>query len=151
MVEHRRMLMSDYSLNPELVDACKNEISSFCNNGEEKGGKTLHCLFRNAKNLKNKETFGSECITQLRKLIKVADAGEDVRVDTHLKISCQAVIKGACKDVQPGGGRVLECLMRNIGTNDMNEDCEERLLEAQFFVARDWKLVFFLLFLKFEI
>jgi Golgi apparatus protein 1 len=139
MIEHRKMLMSDYSLNQDLVDACKNEISTFCANGEEKGGKTLHCLFRNAKNFKNKETFSSECVAQLRKLVKVADAGEDARVDSHLIKTCQPVIKGACKDVQLGGGRVLDCLMRNIGTNEMNEDCEERLLEIQFFVSRDWK------------
>ena len=50
-------------------------------------------------------------------------------------------IRGACKDVQPGVGREVDCLMRNIRTDEMNEDCEERLLEIQYiFASRDWKL-----------
>lgn len=68
MREHREMLMSDYSLNPGIVKACKDEIAAFCNNGAEKGGKTLHCLFRNAKNSKNKKDFNAECIAEVSQI-----------------------------------------------------------------------------------
>ena len=45
MLDNRRMLMQDYSLTPNLVKYCGDEISQFCNNGLEKGGVTLHCLW----------------------------------------------------------------------------------------------------------
>lgn len=60
-------------------------------------------------------------------------------MDPNLYEACENLITGVCKDIQPGHGRMVECLTRQLGSNkDMNEDCEERLLEIQFFVARDW-------------
>lgn len=43
MMEHRKMLMEDYRLSPEIMDNCKEEIEKYCN-GLEVGGKTIHCL-----------------------------------------------------------------------------------------------------------
>lgn len=47
MINHRRMLMEDYRLSPEIVNSCKSEISIFCQ-GFEAGGKTIHCLMDHA-------------------------------------------------------------------------------------------------------
>lgn len=35
--------------------------------------------------------------------------------------------------------RILSCLMEHLYTDKMVEDCELRLLELQYFIARDWK------------
>ncbi|KAL0968110.1 hypothetical protein UPYG_G00262530 [Umbra pygmaea] len=35
---------------------------------------------------------------------------------------------------------ILSCLMEHLYTEKMVEDCEHRLLELQYFIARDWKL-----------
>lgn len=35
--------------------------------------------------------------------------------------------------------RILSCLMEHLYTEKMVEDCEHRLLELQYFIARDWK------------
>jgi Golgi apparatus protein 1 len=75
---------------------------------------------------------------KLRLLLKISDASEDIRVDAHLQQSCQNLLTGPCKDVQPGEGRVIKCLVKFIGSSTISEDCEERLLQIQFFVARDW-------------
>lgn len=53
MIDHRKMLMEDYRLSPEIVDGCKSEIESFCN-GLEAGGKTIHCLMEHARLRKKK-------------------------------------------------------------------------------------------------
>ena len=37
--------------------------------------------------------------------------------------------------------RILSCLMEHLYTDKMVEDCENRLLELQYFIARDWKYV----------
>lgn len=48
MMDHRKMLMEDYRLSPEIVDGCKAEIEGFCN-GLEAGGRTIHCLMEHAR------------------------------------------------------------------------------------------------------
>ena len=49
LLDHRRMLMQDYKLSPNILKYCSQEIGNFCNDGIERNGKTLHCLFRAAK------------------------------------------------------------------------------------------------------
>lgn len=69
IVEHRKMLFSDYQLNPDLMSACENEINTYCKRGIERGGKTLRCLFHNAKLSKTRKnqsiTFKAECINEV--------------------------------------------------------------------------------------
>lgn len=43
MRDHRRILMEDYRLSPEIINGCSMEIKKFCNELEV-GGKTIHCL-----------------------------------------------------------------------------------------------------------
>ena len=45
MFDHRKLLMEDYRLSPEIVHHCANDIQSFCNNLEV-GGATIHCLMQ---------------------------------------------------------------------------------------------------------
>lgn len=47
MIDHRRMLMEDYNLSPEIVNLCKNETQMYCK-GYAIGGKTIHCLMNQA-------------------------------------------------------------------------------------------------------
>ncbi len=72
-------------------------------------------------------------------MIKVVDAGEDARVDPDLYQACKTVIDSECKDVEAGGGRIMQCLLKQRGKSEMTDQCNERLLEIEFFVARDWK------------
>lgn len=37
--------------------------------------------------------------------------------------------------------RILSCLMEHLYTDKMVEPCEQRLLELQYFISRDWKWV----------
>ncbi len=36
----------------------------------------------------------------------------------------------------------MNCLMEQIGKKSMNDECEERLIELQYFVARDFRCDF---------
>lgn len=47
MIYHRRMLMEDYRLSPEIVNSCKNETLAYCKKYEF-GEKTIHCLMNQA-------------------------------------------------------------------------------------------------------
>ncbi|KAK0179710.1 hypothetical protein PV327_005438 [Microctonus hyperodae] len=139
MLDHRRLLLEDYRLSPEIVDDCSRDISKFCN-GLEPGGRTIHCLMDHAKSKKKGSRITTECRRALEILIKETDAGEDWRVDPILREACQPVVDSSCQDVRGGNARVIYCLIDRLGTDAMNEACETALIQIQYFVARDYKL-----------
>lgn len=139
MHDHRKLLMVDYHLTPELLDGCAPDIETFCK--DLTGAKTIHCLMEHARPKKKTEIrVTAKCQRAIEFLVKVADVGEDWRVDPILRMSCKAVVDVACRDTQGGDARVMSCLMEKLGTNYMTEDCETALLQIQYFVARDFKL-----------
>ncbi|XP_055641505.1 Golgi apparatus protein 1 isoform X2 [Toxorhynchites rutilus septentrionalis] len=138
--EHRRMLMEDYKLSPEILTGCADDIDKFCSNLDA-GGKTIHCLMEHARPKKKKERRVTEvCLRALESLVKVADVGEDWRVDPVLRKACKPVVDVACSDTEGGDARVMSCLMEKLGTKFMNGECELALLQIQYFIARDFKL-----------
>lgn len=60
MFDHRKILMDDYRLSPEIVDGCARDISQFCN-GLEVGGRTIHCLMEHTRPRKRKQRITPEC------------------------------------------------------------------------------------------
>lgn len=61
IVEHRKMLMEDYRLSPEILDGCSKEITSYCK-GVEFGGKTIHCLMDHARLRYKGKRIGDVCL-----------------------------------------------------------------------------------------
>lgn len=72
--------------------------------------------------------------------MKQTDVAEDWRVDPVLHEACSAVARSVCKDVKGGDARMINCLLDNIGMDHMTEECEDALIQIQYFVARDFKL-----------
>jgi golgi apparatus protein 1 len=137
--EHRKMLMSDYHLSPEIIIDCSDELARLCQNTE--GPETVHCLMEHAKPKRKKELRVSpQCMRAVEELIKITDIGEDWRVDPVLKEACNSVVNSACANEIDGNSRVMSCLMSKIGTNFMTQPCETALLQIQYFTARDFKL-----------
>lgn len=140
MVEHRKMLLDDYRLSPELMHDCAKDIGIFCKSVEA-GGKTIHCLMEYARPRKRKEKrISMICQKSLERLVQEADPGEDWRVDPILRKACKPVVDKACRDVEGGNGRVMSCLMEKLGTKFMSLECETALLQIQYFISRDFKL-----------
>ncbi|CAG9121359.1 unnamed protein product [Plutella xylostella] len=140
MNDHRKMLMEDYRLSPELMQNCANDISVLCK-GIEAGGKTIHCLMDHARPRRRKEKrISIACQKSLEVLVESADPGEDWRVDPVLRKACKPVVDRACREVTGGNGRVISCLMEKLGTAVMIPECETALLQIQYFVSRDFRL-----------
>ncbi|XP_053972285.1 Golgi apparatus protein 1 [Hylaeus volcanicus] len=139
MFDHRKLLMEDYRLSPEIVDGCANDITTFCNSLEV-GGATIHCLMEHTRTRKKKLRVSSKCQRALEELIMETDAGEDWRIDPVLREQCQPVVNLACKNVNGGDAKVISCLVEHLGTDRMTEACETALIQIQYFVARDFKL-----------
>lgn len=58
MRDHRKMLMEDYRLSPEIVSGCSLEIKKFC---KEVGSKTIHCLMDIARPNGEEKRVRSSC------------------------------------------------------------------------------------------
>lgn len=140
ITDHRKMLMDDYRLSPELMQNCANDITTLCN-GIETGGKTIHCLMKNARPRRKKDKrISMSCQKSLETLLQEVNPGEDWRVDPILRKSCKSVVDKACQEIDGGNGRVMSCLLEKIGTEQMTHDCEMALMQIQYFIARDFKL-----------
>lgn len=140
MIDHRKMLLEDFRLSPEIMHDCSDDIAKFCS-PIEYGGKTIHCLMEHARPKKKKDMrIQAVCQRALETLIKQTDAGEDWRVDPVLRQSCKPVVDTACKEVVGGEGRVMSCLIEKLGSSFMTDECEAAVLQIQYFVARDFKL-----------
>ncbi|KAE8296698.1 Golgi apparatus protein 1 Cysteine-rich fibroblast growth factor receptor Precursor [Larimichthys crocea] len=137
MMDYRRMLMEDFSLSPEIVLHCRSEIEGHCS-GLHRKGRTLHCLMKVGRG--DAAAIDPNCQRALQTLIQEADPGADYRIDRALNEACESVIQTACKHIRNGDPMILSCLMEHLYTEKMVEDCEHRLLELQYFIARDWKL-----------
>lgn len=136
--EHRRMLMSDFQMNPEVFKGCGDDISKYCS--QEDSSNLLNCLMQHVKTKKRVERVTSECVRALEDLIKTSDAGEDWRVDPVLRKNCQPIVDAVCRDTQGGEARVINCLMEHLDSPAMTDECEQSLLLIQYFVARNFKL-----------
>lgn len=141
IADHRRMLLQDYKMSPEILSDCVDDISKFCNDVEAGGGRTIHCLMENARPKRKKDRrVTARCQRALEMLVKVSDVGEDWRVDPVLRNACKPVVDASCSNVDGGNARVMDCLMNKVGTQLMRPDCEAALMQIQYFVARDFKL-----------
>lgn len=47
--DHRKLLMENYQMSPEILSDCADDITKFCNDLEAGGVKTIHCLMENAR------------------------------------------------------------------------------------------------------
>jgi Golgi apparatus protein 1 len=145
MLVHRRMLASDYTLSPELISNCKNETIEHCSSLylkgasgtiAQRGGRMIHCLLAAAR----KETkFSAACLTSIKSLVRAIDPGNDIRADPLLETTCRPVIDTLCSRIKPGDSNVVLCLLENIKNHRMTEECEDRLMEVSYFMARDWR------------
>ncbi|GAB1597551.1 Golgi apparatus protein 1-like [Argonauta hians] len=142
----RKAIMEDFQITPEIVIQCDTEIQKYCDGGANKEGKTLHCLMDLARpvlfkgSLKLQKHISQACENQLTNLLHEANVGQDFRIDRALHKACQPVVDVACRGIDPGDARIMSCLMEKLGTDKMTDECEERLIEIQYFISRDFRL-----------
>lgn len=145
MLAHRRMLMSDYAVSPQIISECRTEMLQHCptltqagasGTIDQRGGRMIHCLLRASRGEKN---FSVSCLSNIKALVHAVDPGSDVRADPLLETTCRPVIDALCSTVKSGDSNVIMCLLENIKHTKMTEECEERLMELAYFMVRDWR------------
>jgi hypothetical protein len=97
---------STYAAEQELP--CAGEIAKFCKDVKPGGGLILNCLHEHEKKLS--VSCGEKLEEWKKRLMEAQQA-------------CAGDVKNFCKDVQPGGGRVLKCLREH--TKELSSACRQ--------------------------
>jgi Golgi apparatus protein 1 len=143
MLVHRRMLMSDYALSPRIISECKTEMFQYCaslySQGasdiiDQRGGRMIHCLLSAAR---KEKSYSPRCLSVVSTLMRAVDPGNDIRADPLLETACRLVIDTLCPRIKPGDSNIIMCLLDNLKNSRMTEECEDRLMEVAYFMARD--------------
>ena len=95
-----------YAAETELP--CAEEISKYCKEVKPGGGRILDCLNEHQQDL------SASCKNKLEEAKK--------RLMEAQK-ACTGDMEKFCKDVQPGGGRILKCLREH--TEELSPACRE--------------------------
>jgi len=147
MREIRRELMEDYSITPEIVANCANEIETYCSATKGmKHGKTIHCLMKAAMDQSQarltvnsaKESFNKQCLAAVDTLVRETQIITDWKVDPVLEDACEEVVAAAC-DPKLGSDAVMSCLMEQLSkeSEHMTTQCSEVLMQIHYFLARE--------------
>lgn len=130
-------MAQDYRLNFRLHKACNTDVQATCsdacppNLGQACGGTMLRCLQDNMESLQSEE-----CKKEVFYFVKMEVS--DFRNDVMLAEACKADVESYCADVEPGDGRVLDCLRNNRA--NLNERCRKEELRLSQLQAKDVRL-----------
>jgi Golgi apparatus protein 1 len=124
----------DWRRDAILKEACKADVEKFCADKEAGAGRIHRCLRDHAADLSD------ECKKEELTLSIVQS--QDVRLMPQLRVACVDEMKQYCKDVPPGGQRVLKCLQENVKQPDFGGACLKEVDIATKRSARNYKLDF---------
>ncbi|MEW5310424.1 MAG: hypothetical protein WDW38_002223 [Sanguina aurantia] len=127
----------DYRLNYRLAHACDTEIPKLCPNlcasspGVTCGGLVLQCLQEQQDNITTQACQDEVFYYELMEVT-------DFRNDVILAEACRSDVEVYCKDVEPGEGRVHQCLRFN--RDKISEKCRNEEMKLAAIEYRDIRL-----------
>ncbi len=91
----------------EIVsDGCKKEIDTYCKGVTPGEGRILACLYAYQDKLSNRCEYALyDAAAQLERAVAAL---------TYLANECRDDLKFYCSDVKPGGGRLIQCIDKNM-------------------------------------
>eukprot|EP00195_Chlamydomonas_chlamydogama_P004977 CAMPEP_0202901334 /NCGR_PEP_ID=MMETSP1392-20130828/14194_1 /ASSEMBLY_ACC=CAM_ASM_000868 /TAXON_ID=225041 /ORGANISM="Chlamydomonas chlamydogama, Strain SAG 11-48b" /LENGTH=885 /DNA_ID=CAMNT_0049587883 /DNA_START=46 /DNA_END=2703 /DNA_ORIENTATION=- len=137
VVRDMNRMAQDYRLNWRLNHACEGEINKLCANlcstapGQTCGGLVLQCLQEKQDNITNQACQDEVFYYELMEVT-------DFRNDVILAEACRNDVEAYCKDVEPGEGRVHQCLRFN--RDKISERCRNEEMKLAAIEYRDIRL-----------
>ncbi len=90
-----------------VADGCGKEISTYCKNVTPGQGRVLACLYAYGDKLSNRCEYALyEASAQLERALSAL---------SYLANECRDDLKAYCSGVEPGQGRLLNCMDKNKG------------------------------------
>jgi hypothetical protein len=92
------------SIGQQVLDGCKEEIDAHCKDVTQGEGRLLACLYAFEDKLSSRCDYALyDASTRLERAVNALAHGVN---------ECQSDIKKHCSNVEPGQGRVLDCLKK---------------------------------------
>jgi Cysteine rich repeat len=105
----------------QLTEACKNDAQKFCAGVRPGGGRIVRCLQQHSDQLSN------ECKAQGDKMHEQrAERREAVQ---QVAEACKPDAEKFCAAVQPGGGRIAQCLKQH--QSELSKACTDAVQGAR--------------------
>ena len=98
----------------QTKNACADDIAKFCKDVQPGGGRLVRCMQEHEKDL------SPQCKASIKEARAKAKEVHEVCADDVHKF---------CKDVQPGGWRIVNCLKQN--EKQLSPECREKLTQAK--------------------
>lgn len=93
---------------------CADDAAKLCKDVQKGGGRIAKCL------KEHKDELSPACKEN------IAKAREEIK---EAKDACHDDVQKVCKDVQPGGGRIVQCLKQHEG--ELSPACKEHLAKPR--------------------
>lgn len=113
VVEHEAPLIE------HLVQACDNEINSFCSKVTPGEGRMLHCMAAHSDKLSGQCDYALYQAASILEQLSSAIA--------YVATQCQTDIETHCNTVALGEGRMLSCLEQQ---KDLSEECSKAITDT---------------------
>ena len=113
MTKHLQSAVDDF------VEGCREELNTYCKDVTPGEGRVLSCLYAFQDKVSPKcESAIYKSLEQLQKIIND---------QLYAVNKCQDDLETYCKDIEPGEGRLLECLKSN--EDKVSASCNQALTD----------------------
>jgi len=96
---------------------CADDVAKFCKDVKPGEGRIVACLKEHQNDL------SASCKEKMEKLAEVRKKGSEMNKACHDDIS------KFCKDVKPGGGKIIQCLKEH--SSDLSSECKGALPQGK--------------------
>lgn len=103
-----------------LIDACQNDIEQYCSQVTPGEGRILHCMAAHEDKISGQCEYAFYQAASLLEQISAAIS--------YVAQECKNEIQTLCSDVEPGEGRILDCLAQqevNVG-----QSCKQAIADT---------------------
>lgn len=101
--------------------ACRSDVERFCRQSQGDQKAATDCL------LDHQQDISDACYNQLKQQLTQGGSNADKGGGGHGR-ACRQDAEALCKGVQPGGGRIVNCLMDH--QKELSDACYDQLSKA---------------------
>ncbi|GBF94315.1 hypothetical protein Rsub_06937 [Raphidocelis subcapitata] len=116
---YQLMEVTDFRNDVILAEACRGDVDKYCGQVEPGEGRVHACL-RHQMNF-----LSPACAAEESKL--ASKEARDIRLKPKLAKACGAERATFCRDVPPGQGRVIKCLLEGMSDPRFGAECRTAL------------------------
>lgn len=107
-------------LQDQVAKGCSEEIQKYCSGVKEGQGRILACLYAHEDSLSGRCEYALyDASVQLERAVNAL---------TYAASECRDDLRTYCANIEPGGGRLLECLNRNSA--QISPRCDQALKDT---------------------